>query len=171
MNTIDLWRSQSMPSSLLNDIWNWADDVDSPMIRRKNGSKDHADFEPACDVEASDSQYVLSLDMPGIGKDEMNVEVEGSHLVVYGERKSDESFEGNSTNYKERTFGAFRRNFAIPDDVDTNAIEANHQNGVLKISIPKSKRKKAKKIEINSGSKGHLKRLTNQKKEVKTANQ
>ena len=170
MKKIDFWRDRSMPRSLLDDVWGWMDEIDSTMKVTKNTLSDRAFFAPACDVKETDNDYLLSFDVPGIEKDEIDVELNGSQLTVSGERKSEEDFEHKNTRRAERSFGAFHRSFTIPSGVDAKTIKAHHENGVLKIAIPKKEGKKAKKIQISSGGHGFLKRLATHKSEAKVAN-
>lgn len=107
------------------------------------------DFTPACDITETDSEFGISLDLPGVQKDEIDLRVANKVLSVKGERQTDSAVEPRYVR-RERKYGVFSRSFALPDDVDTEQIEANFDNGVLSIRVPKvTQSKDAKSININ----------------------
>jgi HSP20 family protein len=135
------------PFALLNDLekdmrrifddFSTAGDLDFP----KNFA--------ALDVYDKDSHYVVSMDIPGIPKEDINIEVKDGRLRVWGERGSEKK-EGD---YTERHWGRFERSVPIPADANDSDIEANFENGVLNVALPKTKESKAKKIDIKEGNK------------------
>lgn len=97
---------------------------------------------PDCDIKETKDAYVLSVEVPGIAKESINISVEEGVLTISGEKK--EAKEENVENYHatERIYGSFRRSFALPDDTDTDKIKAECKDGLLTVSIPKSEEKK-----------------------------
>ena len=98
---------------------------------------------PPVDVLDTPAEYVLRLDAPGVDENAVSVELEQGVLRVKGERKAHEQ-----TGYtlRERRTGSFARNFRLPDAIDSEAIEAKYDRGVLEIRIPKVDR--SRKIPI-----------------------
>ena len=97
------------------------------------------DFIPSCDIIESDESYKLLLDLPGLSKKEVNVALRENVLTVDGERTP--GLEENEVyERRERSYGAFSRSFALPETVDLNNIDASFKNGILEITMSKSKK-------------------------------
>ena len=103
-------------------------------------------FIPNCDIEETDEDYLIWLDLPGISKNDLNIEMTENTITVSGERhqKCDKKRIVN----QERHCGKFKRNFRLPLTVNSERIEAEHQDGVLKITIPKAEILKPRQIDI-----------------------
>lgn len=109
-------------------------------------------FAPACEICDEDSFYMISLDIPGLKKDEINIEVKDNHLYVTGERKAFSKTEKNNILRSERTYGKFERVFSLPQNINADKIEAKFENGVLDISLPKEEKSQKRKITISEKS-------------------
>lgn len=96
------------------------------------------------DIEENDSHYLLSLDVPGFKKEDIEISLDDSYLVVKAEIKKAPQENQNTYLRKERFFGTYTRSFYV-GDFDLNCIEAGLHDGVLYISIPKACAKKAEK--------------------------
>ena len=116
--------------------------AESEITRREQ----HPEFYlPAADICETDNEFVITFDMPGVEKDNLEITVEKNLLTVVG-HVSMESL-GNII-YQETRIGNYRREFALPDDVDANSISAEMKDGVLTVKIEKPEKVKPKKIEI-----------------------
>jgi HSP20 family protein len=106
---------------------------------------DRADYrvQPRMDVSEEENKYAVTLDIPGLAKEDISIKVENGTMKIEGERKEERTGKYHLT---ERTVGRFYRSFALPDDVDAEKIEAKVSNGVLEISLPKNQ--KALPVEI-----------------------
>lgn len=92
-----------------------------------------------------DNTYLISIDLPGMEKKDVSIEVTGNRLMVYGKRNEDRDEKESS----KHLYRQFQQSYLLPDDANFNAISATSVNGVLKISIPKIAGKQtSKKIEI-----------------------
>lgn len=89
------------------------------------------------DWKETPSAHVVSLDIPGIKRDDLKIEIEDRVLRVSGERKAEEEVEGDKWHRAERTVGRFWRQFRLPSNADLDGIKAHIQNGVLRITVPK----------------------------------
>lgn len=106
-------------------------------IRRTNDEGTTV-YQPRCDISETKDHYLASFDVPGVKKEDIKIEVEGNQLIVSGER------------HHERMNAKFERAFNLPTTVNTDKIEAQHENGVLRIAIPKAEAVKARTIQIQS---------------------
>jgi HSP20 family protein len=107
---------------------------------------------PAMDVVETDGHYVLRADLPGLSEDDVKIEVEDNVLTIKGERKSEDEHKGDGYYRVERSFGSFSRSVTLPEGVDADSIEANFDNGVLEVQIPKPEQPKPRKVQISLGS-------------------
>jgi len=107
-------------------------------------------FTPTVNTREGDDAYYIEVDLPGVKKEDINIDVDDNTLTISGERKIKEEHKEDNFYKVESVYGKFERAFSLPEDVDTEKIEAEHKNGVLEIKIPKVQKveKTPKKIEI-----------------------
>src|SRR5437763_16399829 len=106
---------------------------------------------PAMDLVETDDHFVLKADLPGLGPDDVNIEVEDNVLTISGERKVEHETEREGFYRVERASGSFRRSLTLPEGVNLEDIAANFDKGVLEIRIPKPEQRKPRKVEISVG--------------------
>lgn len=94
---------------------------------------------PKTDILEKDGSYYLLIDLPGVKKSEINIEVKGQELLISGERKVEEEFKVSNLLKIERKYGSFERLYKIPDEFLADQISAKYESGVLQIKIPKKK--------------------------------
>lgn len=131
--------------------------MDKVLVPFRHITEESAALGALCDIHENESDYVLAMDVPGLHKEDINIECAGNYITVSAERKQEESVKNLTTHRLERSFGSMKRTFSLPEGVDTNKIRANYENGVLYIAIPKAEVEKPKKIEIVSGKGDFLK--------------
>jgi len=100
-------------------------------------------MQPRLDISEDEEKYFVTVDLPGLAKEDVSVTVENGVMKIEGERKEEKKGKYHHT---ERAYGKFLRSFSLPDDVDASKIEAKAVNGVLELQMPKNK--KAKPIEV-----------------------
>ncbi len=107
-------------------------------------------FVPDVNTREGEYAYHIDLDLPGIGKDDINIHVDKNALTVSGERKTKEEVKQEDYYKIESTFGKFERRFTLPDDVDVENIHAESTDGVLEVTVPKmaKKQEEVKKVKI-----------------------
>ena len=95
---------------------------------------------PRMNVSEKDGAYDILVEVPGLSKDEIHVEVENNRLAVWGEKKVEKSEVDKEKKFhvREISVGSFRREVALPDDVDEAKIEASYDHGHLKLHVPKA---------------------------------
>jgi HSP20 family protein len=103
---------------------------------------------PSVDIEESDHEYLLRAELPGMKKEEVNVKVEGRTLSISGEREQEKEEKDKRHLRVERTYGAFRRSFTLPEAVLPEKLSAEFKDGVLNIHLPKDESAKPKAIEV-----------------------
>lgn len=102
---------------------------------------------PHVDVAELEDRFVLTVELPGVAREDLNVEFEDGVLRISGERKAEMPKEGKYL-HSERFFGKFLRTFAINTPVDADKINAVFKNGILTLEIPKAEEAKPKHIKI-----------------------
>ena len=106
---------------------------------------------PAMDLVETEEHFVLRADLPGLGTEDVNIEVEDNVLTVSGERKVEHETQREGFYRVERASGAFRRSLTLPDGVNLDDIAASFDKGVLEIHIPKPEERKPRKVSIAVG--------------------
>jgi HSP20 family protein len=93
---------------------------------------------PRLDVRETDNEFRISVELPGVTEDEVEVNVDNDLLTVRAEKKEEREVERADQHITERRFGVFQRTLRLPEAVDPNQIKAELENGVLQITVPKS---------------------------------
>ena len=105
---------------------------------------ERADWTPDADIYEAEENYLVAMDLPGIDRTALEINVDESHLIVKGTRLLAEP----PQQVCERPRGRFLRTFTIPGSVDTAAISAEFKDGVLQITLPKRKEQKAQRVKV-----------------------
>ena len=105
-------------------------------------------FDPRVDVAEHEKDYVISFELPGVDKKDIRVSVENGYLMISGEKKYESSDSDTNTWRRERRYGSFKRSFRLGDGIDQKNIDGSFKDGVLEISVPKTKESLKKEIEI-----------------------
>jgi HSP20 family protein len=111
-------------------------------------SKQENFFAPACEIVEEEKRYAISMDIPGMSKEDINLEVKENHLYLTGERKWENRSEKENVLRSEKRYGKFSRVFTLPQNVNAEMIEARFENGVLDIFLPKEEKAQTRKITI-----------------------
>ena len=104
---------------------------------------------PAVDVLESKDSYLIRGELPGMKREDINVEVKDGTLVLSGESKSEKPAEGVEYRHVERAAAKFRRSFSLPETMKHDSIEATYKDGILEIRVPKAAEAKPRQIEIS----------------------
>ena len=114
-----------------------------------NGVSQTATWVPALDAVETEHAYVVSIDLPGLAQEHVDIEFDRNTLTVRGNREQQLSNkEGTRVFFDERAWGAFERSLRFPQYVEADRISAEFANGVLTITVPKSEAAKPRKILI-----------------------
>lgn len=104
---------------------------------------------PRMDLSETDAGYLVKMDLPGLSKEDITINVENRQLSVSGERKEEKKEEKENFLHMERSYGRFYRAMPLPKSVKEEDVKAEFNDGVLRIHIPKSEESKPRKIEIS----------------------
>jgi HSP20 family protein len=108
---------------------------------------------PAMDLVETQDHFVVRADLPGLTEGDISIELEDNVLTISGERKLEEKAEKQGYFRVERSFGRFARTLTLPDGIDADSIDAQFDNGVLEVHIPKPEQRKPRKVAIGVGGK------------------
>jgi HSP20 family protein len=120
-----------------------------------NGSQEElatADWSPACDISETEKEFRITAELPNVPRDGVHVTLENGVLTIQGERKEEKEEKGARFHRRELSYGSFVRRFTMPETADESSIDARFKDGMLKISIAKTKPAKkteAKQIAIH----------------------
>ncbi len=119
-------------------------------LEEQNIENGLSSFIPTINSRETDDAYFVEVDLPGVKKSDITIDVKDNVLSISGERKVNDRAKEDSYYKVESKYGKFVRNFTLPKDADVDKIEASNKDGVLEVKIPRQKilEKKPKKIEI-----------------------
>jgi HSP20 family protein len=107
---------------------------------------------PSVDIYETEHELVVKADLPEVDPKDLDIRVENNILTIRGERKFEKKVSQESYLRVERAYGSFARSFTLANTVNSEAIKADYQNGVLTLSIPKREEAKPKQIKVSVGS-------------------
>jgi HSP20 family protein len=121
-------------------------------LERASEESNLTTWAPAVDIYETEHELVVKADLPEVDPKDLDIRVENNLLTIRGERKFEKKV--NEDNYLrvERAYGSFSRSFSLANTVNSEAIKADYQNGVLTLTIPKREEAKPKQIKVNVGT-------------------
>jgi len=121
-------------------------------LARGNGEKEAmalADWAPSVNISETDAAYVVKAELPAVKKEDVRVTLENGILTIQGDRKEEKEEKGKKFHRRELVEGHFMRQFTMPDDADETKIEAKFADGMLDVTIAKTKKEaKTKQITV-----------------------
>src|SRR5688572_30038457 len=110
---------------------------------------------PSFEVRETDDAFVFTGDLPGVKNEDLDITLTGNRLEVSGKRESENEINEGRWHTFERSYGNFRRIFALPESAEVDKVRCDLKDGVLSMVVPKKpgSSQKARKIQIGSGSK------------------
>ena len=116
-------------------------------------SEDGGVWMPATDIQETKDDVVVSVEIPGMKKDEIKVTVQDNILTIRGEKKQEKEEKDINYHRIERNYGSFTRSFSLPTSVQADKISAIYEAGVLRVMLPKAEEAKPKEIPITVNGK------------------
>lgn len=106
---------------------------------------------PSVDIFEEGTDMVMKAELPGMKKEEIEVNVSGDRIIISGEKKREEKVEKKNYYRLERSYGSFSRSFTLPSGVQADKIKAQFKDGILEVRIPKTEEAKKKEIKVSVG--------------------
>jgi HSP20 family protein len=119
------------------------------MVGRTGEESNLTPWAPAVDIYETEHELVVKADLPDVNPQDLDIHVENNILTIRGERKFENKVKEENYLRIERSYGSFSRTFSLANSVNSEAIKADYQNGVLTLSIPKREEAKPKQIKVN----------------------
>jgi HSP20 family protein len=142
MNTVDAFQELREMEDRFHNLF-----PDSSASFESNVAR----FAPAVNTREGDYAYHIDVDLPGVQKKDINVEVKDNRLTITGERKSKKEVKEEGYYRSESSYGKFERSFTLPEGVDGENVKASCEDGVLEVILPKlvaEKKKKSKQVKV-----------------------
>ena len=148
MRALSRWEPFQGATTLQEQVNRLLNDVFEPNHQESSLST----WAPAVDIFETEHELVVKADLPDVDPKDLDIRVENNILTLRGERKFEKKV--NEDNYLrvERAYGSFSRSFSLSNTVNSEAVKADYQNGVLTLSIPKREEAKPKQIKVNVGT-------------------
>ncbi len=145
MRTITRWE----PFRGVNTLQDQFNRLFNDVFDRKAGESSLTAWAPAVDIYETEHELVVKADLPEVDPKDLDIRVENNNLTIRGERKFEKKV--NEDNYLrvERAYGSFARSFTLANTVNSDAIKADYQDGVLTLTIPKREEAKPKQIKVD----------------------
>ncbi|APZ92287.1 Hsp20/alpha crystallin family protein [Fuerstiella marisgermanici] len=105
---------------------------------------------PSCNISGSDDSWMVTVDLPGMSKDDISVELRNGELWITGERKESSEEKGKTYHRTESHYGRFQRGIRLGEDLDMDKVDAEYKDGVLRIAVPKAETSRTKHVEVKS---------------------
>ena len=137
----DMFSARNRMSRLMDDFF-----MPSPYFKQESPAWD---WNPSVDIYNEDNSIVLKAELPGVEKDNINIDIKDRVLTLKGERSTDNEVKEDSYYRRERSFGKFERRFALPENVNADEVKADYKDGILRIEIPKPVAEQPKQITVH----------------------
>lgn len=125
------------PGRTMRDFRRGFDILNGMLDGFNNESSLKYDFNPAVNTREGEFAYHIEVDLPGMSKEDINIQIENNALVISGERKYKEEVKEENYYKVESSFGSFSRSFSLPENIDMESIHAESVDGVLEVIVPK----------------------------------
>ncbi|WP_218933709.1 Hsp20/alpha crystallin family protein [Rubripirellula lacrimiformis] len=142
-------RGLSLPAMELFPQFRSMENMMSRMFDDTDDSWLGGTLTPTLDVSETDSEVDVKMDLPGMKPEQIDIQVHNNVLSIRGERSEESEKKGRKFHRVERRIGSFARSVSLPSIVDEDNVDANYNDGVLTIRMPKTKEAQAKKIAVN----------------------
>lgn len=109
----------------------------------------NGDWTPVANITENDKEYLIKAELPEVKKEDVKVSLENGVITISGERKHEKKEKSENEIRVESFYGTFSRSFALPDNIDEQAVSAESKEGVLCVHIPKTAAAKPKQISVN----------------------
>lgn len=133
----DMLRIQDEMNRLFNNF-----------VRSTEADREQTMWSPQVDIFESDDEISVTVEIPGMEKEDVTVSIQDNVLTLKGEKKQDTESKDKNFHRVERAYGSFERSFSLPSTIQTDRVKATAKDGVLTIALPKAEEAKPKEIAI-----------------------
>ena len=145
LRVLDPWKDFGSLQERINRMF---DDTIRTLHPTDGEELEKGTWAPAVDIYETNDSFVVSADLPGLNKDEIQIDLKDNTLTLKGEKKFEEKVSKDNYIRVERAYGSFVRSFTLPQNVDPEKIKAKYKEGVLEVTIPKKEDAKPKQIKV-----------------------
>ncbi len=135
--TLVRFKPTSELGNIHNSIQQYFDDFSS-----MKSSFNTEDFSPKIDISEKGNQLIIDAEVPGVKKEDLKITLQDNILTIEGEKKNVSEESGEKYYRTERSYGSFKKSFTLPEDVDSEKVDAKFNNGILSIALNKVEVKK-----------------------------
>ena len=153
MNVLTRWNPYRQSMSLRDQMDRLFEDTFNLMPSTRTGFQTMSNWGLDLDVSETDEAYIVKAGVPGISPDDLDITLTNNVLTIKGEIEADEKREGEVFHMREMRYGSFSRSITLPEYVNADEVEADVDNGILTVHVPKSEESKPKRIPIGNGQK------------------
>jgi HSP20 family protein len=146
---MSMMRTATGGRSLRGELDRFFDDFFGGQVARSGKDGAMGVWAPVVNVREDENNYYVEAELPGMSKEDIQIEVENNVLSLKGERRFERKEEKESYHFVERSYGSFFRSFALPKNVNPDAIGAEYRDGILHLTLPKREEVKPKKVSIS----------------------
>ena len=147
VNRPDAWKWS--PIDQLSTLRNEINRLFENPLAEFGGSEVFNTWAPAVDLYENKDNLVVTAELPGLKKEDIDISLHEDNLTIAGERKVEKQYGEDETQRAERFYGRFQRTIGLPKKVDVNAIKASYKDGILTVTLPKAPEAKPRQIEVN----------------------
>ena len=147
-------RSEVPPTGRFSNMMKQVEEETEDLMERFWGGEGwltgRPSFSPTVDLVETENQFEVTVDLPGLKPEEVNVELKNGDLWISGKRDEEKEEDGKTYHRLERHYGEFRRVLRLPNTISEEGIDAHFEDGVLKVTVPKMEEAKPKHIEVKA---------------------
>ena len=145
LRVLDPWKDFGSLQERINRMF---DDTIRTLYPTDGEELEKGTWAPAVDIYETNDSFVVSADLPGLNKDEIQIDLKDDTLTLKGEKKFEEKVSKDNYIRVERAYGSYVRSFTLPQNVDPEKIKAKYKEGVLEVTIPKKEDARPKQIKV-----------------------
>ena len=137
------------PAAEMRDMTSWMDRFfGQPLLRDVPAGRWSTDLSLPVDIYEKDNNLVIKAAIPGVNSEDLDISIEGSVLTIRGETKNDEVSENDRVYRREYNYGSFTRSIRLPENLNTEQVEATADRGFVYVTIPKVEEAKPKSVKV-----------------------
>ena len=149
MNTMIRWNPFGEMARMRNEIDRLFEDAFNAPVGKWEGN---SVWGFPLDVTENEDTFTVKAAVPGMNPDDLEITITDNVLTIKGETQDEEVRDDEKVHLRERRFGSFMRSISLPTPVESDNVEANMENGVLTLQIPKAEAVKPKRIAVHAGN-------------------